>query len=162
MNEFQAAMGICNLCHVDGEIEKRKAVAERYKERLTGIGGIKLVQPQAGVRSNYAYFPSLFEGYRLNRDEIYEALKCENIYARKYFYPLTSDYGCYRGRFDSSLTPVAQYISDHILTLPLYGSIDLEDVDRICDIIIHYNRLCPMASIKFIAINEHNGNLHLN
>jgi len=136
MNEFQAAMGICNLRHVDAEIEKRKAVVERYREKFNGIDGIKLIQPKNGVKSNYAYFPVLFDGYRLNRDEVYEALKNENIIARKYFYPLTNSFECYRNRFNCKETPVAKYIAERVLTLPLYADLALKDVDRICDIIL--------------------------
>lgn len=136
MNEFQAAMGICNLRHIDAEIEKRKAVMARYIELLSGIKGINLPRPQKGVTSNYAYFPVVFDGFKLNRNEVYEALKKENIYPRKYFYPLTSSYECYRYRFDSELTPVAKYIADMVLTLPLYADLAINDVDRICKIIL--------------------------
>jgi len=137
MNEFQAAMGICNLRHIESEIEKRKAVVARYVERLSNINGIKLCNPQIGVKSNYAYFPVVFDGYRLNRNEIIEMLKAENIFARKYFYPLTSSFECYKDKFDVEQTPVAKYISDRVLTLPLYADLSLKDVDRICDIILN-------------------------
>ncbi|WP_066633778.1 DegT/DnrJ/EryC1/StrS family aminotransferase [Desulfolucanica intricata] len=136
MNEFQAAMGICNLRHIDDEIAKRKIVVERYLERLSSVKGIKLCKPQTGVKSNYAYFPVVFDGYKLNRDEVYEKLKAENIYARKYFYPLTNNFECYKGRFNVEKTPVAKYIADRVLTLPLYADLALDDVDRICDIIL--------------------------
>jgi len=137
MNEFQAAMGICNLRHVDGEIKKRKAVVIRYNERLTGIKGIKLSKDQARVKSNYAYYPVVFDEYKFNRDEISEKLKEQNIFARKYFYPITNSFECYKGRFDITKTPVAKYIADKVLTLPLYADLDLADVDRICDIILN-------------------------
>lgn len=137
MNEFQAAMGICNLRHIDTEIEKRKAVAERYTERLNGIQGIKLSKTQDGVKSNYAYYPVVFDGYKKKRDEVFEALKQQNIMARKYFYPITSSFACYKGRFDPEKTPVAQYIAERVLTLPLFADLALEDVDRICDIILN-------------------------
>ena len=140
MNEFQAAMGICNLRHVNGEIEKRKAVVERYVERLSSINGIKLCKPQAGVKNNYAYLPVVFDGYELNRDEVSEILKAENIFARKYFYPLINSFECYKGRFDVERTPIAKYIADRVLTLPLYADLAFEDVDRICDIILNYNK----------------------
>lgn len=136
MNEFQAAMGICNLRHVDDEIAKRKIVVERYIERLNGVAGIRLCKAQAGVKSNCAYFSVVFDGYKLNRDEVVDKLKAENIYARKYFYPLTNSFECYRGRFDVGKTPVAKYIADRVLTLPLYADLALNDVDRICDIIL--------------------------
>lgn len=136
MNEFQAAMGICNLRHVDKEIQKRKAVVDRYNERLSNVNGIKLSKIQQGVKSNYAYYPVVFDGYKLSRDEVVELLKNENIYARKYFYPLTNEFECYKGKFDCGQTPIAKYMSDRVLTLPLYADLSLQDVDRICDIIL--------------------------
>ncbi len=136
MNEFQAAMGICNLRHVDEEITKRKTVVEKYVERLSGVKGIKLCKSQTGVKSNYAYFPVVFDGYKMNRDEVFEKLKAESIFARKYFYPLTNSFACYQGRFDVEKTPVAKHIADRVLTLPLYADLAINDVDRICDIIL--------------------------
>lgn len=136
MNEFQAAMGICNLRHVDGEILKRKVVVERYRERLENTEGIKLSIIQEGVKSNYAYFPVVFDNYKYTRDEIFEKLGEENIVARKYFYPLINDFECYRDKYNSNETPVAKYIADRVLCLPLYANLELEVVDRICDIIL--------------------------
>lgn len=136
MNEFQAAMGICNLRHVDGEILKRKVVVERYRERLENTEGIKLSIIQEGVKSNYAYFPVVFDNYKYTRDEIFEKLGEENIVARKYFYPLINDFECYRDKYSSNETPVAKYIADRVLCLPLYADLELEVVDRICDIIL--------------------------
>ena len=135
MNEFQAAMGICNLRHVDKEIEKRKVVVDRYIENLDKIKGIKLSKGQAGVKPNYAYFPVVFDGYKKTRDEVFEQLKAHNIYARKYFYPLTNSFACYKGQFNVDHTPVAKYIADRVLTLPLYTDLELELVDRVCEII---------------------------
>lgn len=136
MNEFQAAMGICNLRYVDIEIRKRKSVAERYYERLGNIKGIKLCKPQMSVKNNYSYFPVVFDGFRLTRDEVSYILALENIYSRKYFYPLTSSFKCYEGKFDIDKTPVAKHIAEKVLTLPLYSGLSLEDVDSICDIIL--------------------------
>ncbi len=135
MNEFQAAMGICNLRHVDNEIAKRKVVVERYNEQLGGTDGIKLSKHQAEVKSNYAYFPVVFDAYKKSRDQVFEELKAQNIFARKYFYPLTNSFDCYKGKYNVEDTPIAKYISERVLTLPLYGELDLEDVDRICEII---------------------------
>ncbi|MEI8198964.1 MAG: DegT/DnrJ/EryC1/StrS family aminotransferase [Eubacteriales bacterium] len=137
MNEFQAAMGICNLRHIDSEIEKRKLVAQRYIQRLSNVNGISIAKPQKDVKSNYSYFPVIFDGYKLNRDEIVENLKVESINARKYFYPLTNSFECYKGRFEVEKTPVANYIGNRVLTLPLYSDLLIEDVDRICDIILY-------------------------
>ena len=138
MSEFHAAMGLCNLRHVDDEIEKRKRVFGRYIERLSGIEGIRIWQPQKGVKHNYAYFPVLFDKdvFGKSRDEVVEELKAESILARKYFYPLTNTFECYKGRFAIQETPVADRISKQVITVPMYADLALEDVDRICDIIL--------------------------
>ena len=138
MNEFQAAMGICNLRHLSDEIAKRKNVVERYRERLSNIKGIKLCEEQLGVVSNYAYFPVVFDGYKYSRNEIFDLLKQNDIIARKYFYPLTNSFSCYKyyPTAGAEKTPVARYISERVLTLPLYADLALEDVDRICNIIL--------------------------
>lgn len=138
MNEFQASMGICNLRHLDGEIAKRKTVVERYRERLSGVEGIHLCALQPDVQSNYAYFPVVFDGYRYTRDEVAQRLAQQGIFARKYFYPLTNSFECYRDfpTFGAEKTPMAKYISERVLTLPLYADLAIEDVDRICDLIL--------------------------
>lgn len=136
MNEFQAAMGICNLRHVDKEILKRKKVVERYRENLQNIEGITLQKSQAKVKENFSYFPVVFENYKYTRDEVFEKLKENNIISRKYFYPLVNDFECYKKKFNLNETPVAAYIADRVLTLPLYSDLDLEMVDKICNIIL--------------------------
>lgn len=138
MNEFQAAMGLCNLRHVDGEIEKRKAVVERYLSQLDGVPGITPWKPQRGVTHNYAYLPVLFDKEVLgkSRDEVAEKLEKDNIFARKYFYPLTNSFECYKGKFEIQPTPIAGKTAEQVLTLPLYADLGLEDVDRICEIIL--------------------------
>jgi dTDP-4-amino-4,6-dideoxygalactose transaminase len=137
MNEFQAAMGLCNLRHVDDEINKRKLVVEKYNSKLINVNGIKICKAQDGVKSNYSYYPVVFDNYKYNRDEILEKLESEGIIARKYFYPLTNDFECYKDKFKVDTTPVAKYISERVLTLPLYADLSLEDVDRICNIILN-------------------------
>ena len=138
MNEFCAAMGLCNLRHVDEEIEKRRRVAERYWERLEGVPGVRVFRPQEGVRHNYAYLPVTFDAaaFGASRDDVYAALMARDIHPRKYFYPLVSDYACYAGRFDSFRTPVAARAADEVLTLPMYADLALEDVDWICDVVL--------------------------
>lgn len=136
MNEFQAAMGICNLRHLEEEIAKRKRVVERYRERLAGVPGLIIQKEQEGVESNYAYFPVVFDGYTADRNEIFARLAKNGIGARKYFYPLISDYHCYRDTYDSRETPVAKRIASQVLTLPCYADLTVEEVDRICDIIL--------------------------
>lgn len=137
MTEVNAAMGLCNLRHIDEEIEKRRTVVQRYFERLQGVAGIKLPEYKPNIKHNYAYFAVVFDGYKKNRDEIFALLKEDNIFARKYFYPLTNNFECYQGRFNPELTPVAKYIADRVLTLPLYANLELDDVDRICSIILN-------------------------
>lgn len=142
MNEFCAAMGICNLRHVDEEIEKRRHVAERYWERLEGVPGVRVFRPREGVRYNYAYLPVTFDAraFGATRDEVYAALMDRDIHPRKYFYPLVSDYECYEGRFDSSQTPVAKRAASEVLTLPMYADLSDDQVDRICDVVLSVRR----------------------
>ena len=138
MNEFQAAMGICNLRHLDAEIAKRKVAVERYRSHLDGVKGIKLCQPQQDVESNYAYFPVVFEDFGATRDEVFDALAEKEIGARKYFYPLTNSFECYEDLPTAGVekTPVAEYLAERVLTLPLYADLTNEDVDRICEVIL--------------------------
>lgn len=139
MNEFQAAMGLCNLRHIDENIARRKKLAEYYCERLRGVTGIRLQSLQAGAEGNYAYMPAVFDETRfgVSRDVVYARLKDYNIFARKYFYPLTSEAQCYQGVLDGGDTPVARKISANVLTLPLFADMTEEDVNRVCDAILH-------------------------
>lgn len=142
MNEFQAAMGLCNLKHVDEEIAKRKIIVERYRHNLDNIPGIQLNPIQDNVQSNYAYFPIIVDEkvYGSTRNEISDELAKHNIFSRKYFYPLTNTFDCFHGMFDVKQTPIALHISKRVLTLPLYADLDLSDVDRICEIILNMRR----------------------
>jgi dTDP-4-amino-4,6-dideoxygalactose transaminase len=138
MNEFQAAMGICNLRHISDEIKKRERVYSLYNERLDGVSGIRLMKYKEGMVPNFAYYPVVFENYRYDRDEIYSRLSEKGIMSRKYFYPITSELGCYKKNTDTgeTKTPVSGYISEHVLTLPMYADLSDEDVNRICDIVL--------------------------
>lgn len=138
MNEFCAAMGLCNLKYIDQEIAKRKKVVERYQYHLNNIEGIQLNSTQRGVTSNFAYFPVVFDEkvFGASRNEVYMKLKKKGIGARKYFYPLTNTFSCFHGKFDVNKTPIALHISKRVLTLPLYADLSLEQVDRICKIIL--------------------------
>lgn len=138
MNEFCAAMGLCNLRHIGEEIAKRKAVAERYREWLGDVDGIQLNCVQKDVQSNYAYFPVVFEEklFGASRGEVFDKLAENGIGARKYFYPLTNTFECFHGKYDVTKTPIALHISKRVLTLPMYADLSLKDVDRICDIVL--------------------------
>ena len=139
MNEFCAAMGLCNLRHVDEEIAKRKTVVERYREHLENVEGIQLSPIQENVESNYAYFPVIFDEkvFGASRNEVMDKLAENGIGARKYFYPLTNSFECFHGEFDVNETPIARHLSLRVLTLPLYADLSVEDVDRICKIILN-------------------------
>ena len=143
MNEFCAAMGICNLRHAKEEIEKRKAVVEQYRMNLEGIEGIRLNKIQKEAESNYAYFPVVFEEkqFGASREEVFDKLAENGIGARKYFYPLTNAFSAFHGQYNIMETPVALHISKRVLTLPLYADLAYEDVDRICKIILGCRKL---------------------
>lgn len=137
MNEFCAAMGICNLRHVDAEIAKRKKVVERYREKLSDFDGLQLNCVQPDVKSNYAYFPIIIDEkqFGATREDVFDALAADDIHARKYFYPLTNTFDCFHGKYNVDNTPVALHISRRVLTLPLYADLPLEEVDRIAGIV---------------------------
>lgn len=139
MNEFCAAMGLCNLKQVDDNIKNRKKRAEYYLKNLSGVEGLKLPEYNTDdIKYNYAYFPVLFQPEVLGtkkRDYIYDKLKQENIFARKYFYPLTTHVGCYENEFDVDNLENAVYVSENILALPIYPEIEFEVLDRICKLV---------------------------
>lgn len=137
LDEFRAAMGICNLKRMDECIAARKAVHDRYFERLDGIDGIELCYPQKGIEPNYAYLPVYFDKERFgkSRDDVFADLREHDIYARKYFYPAINDLDCYK-ELAGRETPIAHDVSLNILTLPIYEELALDDVDRICDIVL--------------------------
>lgn len=142
MNEFCAAMGLCNLRHVEEEIEKRKTVDKRYRAHLENVPGLQLNPVQKDVCHNFAYFPVLFdcERFGASRDEVFAALEENNIFSRKYFYPLTSTFECYKGQFDAQKTPIALRVSSQVLALPMYADLSLDTVDRICEVILSKRR----------------------
>jgi len=136
MNEYEAAMGICNLRHFDEEVAKRKAASDKYDELLLGEKGIRKIAPQSGVTQNYAYYPVFFDGYKYDRNEIQRKLKDEMILARKYFYPIIPDLSCYKKQYGSLDLPVSRHAADTVLALPMYADLTEEDVTRICNIIL--------------------------
>lgn len=130
MNEFSAAMGLCNIKHFENERVKRKGVVEQYKELLCDLGQITFGINEDIEKSNYAYFPVIFETEEL-RNRVYENLAKNNIRARKYFYPLTSDVAYFGDKYSSMDLKRARYYSDRILVLPLYADLPSADVERI-------------------------------
>lgn len=136
MNEFEAVMGICNLRHINDEIAKRKVIGDRFTERLSGVKGIKLITPEEGLVWNYAYYPVIFDGYKENRNEVMAKMEKEDIFPRKYFYPITTQFACFKEQYGNVNVPVAANAAECVLTLPMYANLSLEDADRICDAIL--------------------------
>lgn len=140
MNEMQALMGGMMLKYLDDLIAKRRRITQAYQECLQEVPGLKLAsRVSEDVEYNYAYMPvEIFEEeFGMSRDELYASLKQYNIHARRYFYPLVCDYPCYRNVMVGKTMPVARAVSSRILTLPIYPDLALEDVHRICEIIMH-------------------------
>lgn len=133
MDEFRAAMGICNLRHVKEEIQLRREVHTYYQSKLRNIPGIQMpeIQESSIFQSNYAYFPIIFNS-RAACEAAYSELREHNIYARKYFYPLTSEFNCYKNYSALSDTPIARSISERVLTLPIYSGLETCQIDTIC------------------------------
>ena len=139
MNEIQAAYGLLQLKTIDESIHKRKVITQRYREALNGIPGISFLADIPGVKHNYAYFPILVEknSYGITRDILYNRFKENNIYTRRYFYPLISQFPPYKNLKSASKKnlPVAYDISAKVLCLPIYPDLDLSTVEIIAEII---------------------------
>ena len=139
MNEMQALMGSMVLGYLDELIKKRQQITEIYRERLNDIPGIKLPPDlPVDIRYNYAYMPIEVDEqqFGMSRDALYEELKKYNIYSRRYFYPLVCDFPCYRSIAVKDPLIVARLVASKILTLPIYYDLSLDDVQRICNVII--------------------------
>lgn len=139
MNEIQAAYGLLNLRYVDEAISARKDLTLYYREQLKNIPGIIYMKELERVVSNYAYFPILVDAqiYGMGRDELYEKLKVHGILARRYFYPLISDFSIYSHLSSAAPEnlPVARKISDSVICLPLYPTMEIADVLQVTKII---------------------------
>lgn len=130
MNEVQAAFGLLQLKHVDNAIAKRKNVTELYRKGLEGVKGIKLLKVMPEVEHNYSYFPIFIDENELgiSRDQVYENLKKYNIYGRRYFYPLISQFPTYKALPSAAEAnlPVATEIAEKVLCLPIYPDLEEE------------------------------------
>jgi len=139
MNEFQAAFGLLHLRMVPAEIRRRKAIANLYRERLANVPGLKMIQPTPLTEPNYSYFPIIVDSdeFGLSRDDLYGVLRSCNIISRKYFYPLISHASCYAvlPSADPTRLPVAERTARRVLCLPIYGTLENEQVERICSTI---------------------------
>ncbi len=138
MSEFNAALGLLQLKGIDEALEKRKAIDARYRNELAGVKGIHCLQDAGEKKTNYAYFPILVRPeYSLSRDELYQKLRDNGIYARRYFYPLISDFPMYRGLASAAQSnlPVAKVAADQVICLPLYPALEVPDQEKIISLI---------------------------
>ena len=135
LNEFAAIMGLCNLKNVDNNIRLRKEKVEHYIKLLSEVDNITIQKyDQPDVVYNYGYFPVRFQNGE-TRDKVYSELREQNIFARKYFYPLTADAECFRNKYKNADLDIARKVSKTILVLPLYPELELDEIERICGII---------------------------
>lgn len=136
MNEFCAIMGLLNLKRTDYAIRERKKRYDFYIQCLKDVEGLRFLRQKGDATNNYAYFPVLVgEGYGQSRDELFDLLRENGIYARKYFYPLTSDQACFKNKFKNVDLKVARKLADEVMVLPLYEELALESINKICEII---------------------------
>lgn len=139
MNEMQAALGLLQLKHYGGNIEKRKIIAETYRKGLTGIKGISFLPEPKTTDSNFAYFPIFVneKEYGISRDQLYEKLKQNGIFGRRYFYPLISEFSMYKS-LDSANPEnlkTARQIAEQVICLPIYPDLTINKIEVICQII---------------------------
>ena len=136
MNEFAAIMGLCNLNHIEEALAGRKKRYEYYRSEFSNAQGIRLFDENEDSTRNYAYFPILIEAeYGKTRDEIYDLLRENNIYARKYFYPLTSDQACFKNKYKNEKLETARKLSREVLSIPIYEELEMEKMHDIVELI---------------------------
>ena len=136
MSEFNAALGLLQLKHIDEALAKRKAIDTIYRSRLQGTKGICCFDKSSEISANYSYFPILVtEEYHINRDILFETFKSANIHLRRYFYPLISEFPMYRSlpSAQASYLPHATTASRQVLCLPIYPNLEIDSVNRVCD-----------------------------
>jgi dTDP-4-amino-4,6-dideoxygalactose transaminase len=139
MTEIQALMGIQVLQYIDKLITKGKQIDAVYRERLSEVPGIKFRKSLSKkIKYNYSYVPVLIleENFGISRDELYDKLREYNVLVRRYFYPIIPDYACYKNVSTNDSLATAHYVSGKILTLPTYYDLSIDDVNKICDIIV--------------------------
>ena len=139
MSEINAAFGMLQLRHVGEALTKRKSIDTAYREALKDVSGIRCLQDAGEQVANYSYFPILVEAdYPLSRDALYQKLKDNNIYARRYFYPLITDFPMYRGMPSAHREnlPVATVAAQKVLCLPIYPALTAQDQQRVIDIVL--------------------------
>lgn len=140
MDELRSAWGLINLKQVDKAIAARKRVAETYRKALRNVEGITFFDDMPGVRHNYSYFPIFVdsEKYGMTRDELYFKMKSQNVWGRRYFYPLISEFSTYRGLESAAPEnlPNAHKMANSVICLPMHHELSDEDVQRVINSII--------------------------
>lgn len=140
MDELRAAYGLLNLKQVDAAIARRQHVANQYRADLREVKGIRFIDDMPGVRHNYSYFPIFVDEdiYGMSRDVLYDKMKANNVWGRRYFYPLITDfspYCAYPSAVKSNL-PVANKVADSVICLPMHDALSADDVKRVIDCIV--------------------------
>jgi dTDP-4-amino-4,6-dideoxygalactose transaminase len=138
MSEFNAALGLLQLDGVELAFTRRRSIDERYRAGLRDVAGIRCVRPGSERVSNYSYFPILVEPeYPISRDALYRKFRDNDIYVRRYFYPLISDFPMYRGLPSAAHAnlPVARKVAQQVLCLPIYPGLPDDQIDRVLDLI---------------------------
>jgi len=138
MSEFNAALGLLQLKGISEGLEKRKAIDARYRDGLADVKGIRLLPVAGNKITNHAYFPILVQSeFPLSRDELFQKLRDNGIYARRYFYPLISDFPMYRGLPTAapSNLPVAKVVAGQVICLPIYPSLEVVEQEKIITLI---------------------------
>lgn len=128
-NEFQAAMGLCNLKYIDDVIKNRKRLVEVYDSYLTDTVQRPGLSPEASY--NYAYYPIILNN-EVELQKITKDLTTRNIFARRYFYPSLNTLP-YIG--DYQPCPVSEDIASRILCLPLFDSLEKSIIEEVCEVI---------------------------
>lgn len=140
MDEIRSAYGLLNLKQVDEAIASRKNTAEKYREGLKNVQGIRFLEDIEGVHHNYAYFPIFIDKnvYGMTRDELYQKLKDNNVLGRRYFYPLITEFEPYKNYPSASYynLQVAKKIADEVICLPMYAFMEQGDINNIVSLII--------------------------
>ena len=138
MSEINAAFGLLQLNHLDDAIKLRKNISEVYTKELNNIEGLEVLNVQQNIERNYSYYPLLINNdFPCSRDELYNVLKNEHVYARRYFYPLISDFPMYKNKPSARKENLvnASLRAQQVICLPLYPTMTMSDANRIIDII---------------------------
>lgn len=138
MSEFNAAFGLLQLQHIDAAIARRKEIDHVYRVALKNVKGITCLNNNSTAKANHSYFPILVEDeYPLSRDSLYQKLKDHGIFARRYFYPLISNFPMYRGfpSAEPSNLPIATDAAKRVMCLPIYPELDIKEQSRIIEIL---------------------------